>query len=176
MRTALLFLALSLATIGCRRTVTLSSSSAAATGPDTLITGTVIRSAGTWSAHTSKTSQRLDVTVSGKSISWTMDTEEQNPGGGSSGGTSTSGMTLSSPTDPWFIFVQSPTKLWFFNGSSELTYSLSDGGGSRSGPAIHASKLQPTNEKIPTDLIPELPPELQKLFPPVKPKTERKSF
>jgi hypothetical protein len=32
--------------------------------------------------------------------------------------------------------------------------SLSDGGGSRGGPAIHAGKLQPTNEKIPTDLIP----------------------
>jgi hypothetical protein len=46
------------------------SSSPVATAPDNLIAGTLIRFAGTWSAHTSKTSQRLDVTVSGNSISW----------------------------------------------------------------------------------------------------------
>ena len=137
MRTLLFLLSLSLAAVGCRRTVTISSSPVA-TAPDTLIAGTIIRSAGTWSAHTSKTSQRLDVTVGGNAISWEAHEEEKLPGGGTSGGTSKSGMTLSSPSDPWFIFVQSPTRLWFFNGSGDLTYSLSDGGGSRSGPAIHA--------------------------------------
>jgi hypothetical protein len=175
MRIALLFLALFLATVGCRRTVTISSSTVA-TAPDTLIAGTFIRSAGSWSAHTSRTSQRLDVTVSGNSISWEVHDEEKLPGGGSSGGTSKSGMSLSSPSDPWFIFVQSPTRLWFFNGTGELSYSLSDGGGSRSGPAIHAGNLQPTNEKIPTELVPQLPPDLQKLFPPVEPQTKRPSF
>jgi hypothetical protein len=175
MRAALLLFALVAGFSSCRRTVTISSSTAA-TAPDTLIAGTIIRSAGTWSAHTSKTSQRLDVTVSGNSISWEVHDEEKLPGGGSSGGTSKSGMPLSSPSDPWFIFVESPTRLWFFNGSGDLTYSLSDGGGSRSGPAIHAGKLQPTNEQIPSDIVPHLPPELQKLFPPVEPESKRPSF
>jgi hypothetical protein len=102
--------------------------------------------------------------------------EEKLPGGGTTAGTNSSGMSLSSPSDPWFIFVESPKRLWFFDGRDELTYSLSDRGGSRSGPAIYSGKLQPTDEKIPTDLILLLPPDLQKQFPPVEPKTERPSF
>ena len=175
MRAALLLLVLVAGFSSCRRTVTHTSSTVATT-PDTLIADTIIRSAGTWSAHTSRASHQLDVTINGTSASWSVKSEEKYPGGGSTGGTSSSGLTLSSPSDPWFIFVESPQKLWFFNGSGELTYSLSDGGGSRSGPAIFSGQLQPTNEKIPTDLIPHLPPDLQKLFPPIEPKTERPSF
>jgi hypothetical protein len=85
-------------------------------------------------------------------------------------------LNLSSPSDPWFIFVESPQRLWFFNGSGELNYNLSDHGGSRGGPAISSGKLLPTNERIPQELIPHLPPELQKLFPPVPPKEDRPSF
>lgn len=175
MRIPLLLLTLSLATLGCRRIVTVTSSTVVTT-PDTLVAGTVIRSAGTWSAHTSTTSQKLDVTLSGTSVSWSVTTEEKFPGGGTSGGSSSSGMSLSSPSDPWFIFVESPQRLWFFDGKGELTYSLSGSGGSRSGPAISSGKLQHTNEKIPSDLILLLPSDLQKLFPPVEPKQERPSF
>lgn len=174
MRAALFFLTLLLATVGCRRTVV--HTTAVATTPDTLIAGTVIRSAGTWSAYTPKGSKRLDVTISGNSISWQVAEEEKLPGGGSTTGTSSSGMSLSSPADPWFIFVESPQRLWFYDGREELTYSLSDRGGSRSGPAIISGELQSTNEKIPADLIPHLPPDWQKLFPPVEPKTERPSL
>ncbi|MCW1925334.1 hypothetical protein OKA05_22430 [Luteolibacter arcticus] len=176
MRIALLLLTFAAASAGCHKTTVTTTSSTVATSPDTLIAGTIIRSAGTWSAHKARTTQKLDVTVSGNSISWTIDTMEQLPGGGSSGGSGSSGMTLSSPTDPWFIFVESPRHLWFFNGTTDLTYSLSDGGGSRSGPAIHAGKLMPTNEKIPPDLVRQLPPDLQKQLPPVPPKEERPSL
>ena len=108
MRTALLLLTLSLATIGCRKTVTYTSSTAVTIAPDTLITGMVIRSAGTWSAHTPKSSQQLDVTVSGNSISCSVRREEKLPSGLTSGGTDSRGMELSAPSDPWFIFVESP--------------------------------------------------------------------
>lgn len=175
MRIAFLLLTLSLATIGCRKSITYSTS-AAVTTPDTLVKGTIIRSAGTWSAHSPKGSQTLEVTVSGTSISWEITSEEKHPGGGSSSGTGSSGMTLSAPSDPWFIYVETPQRLWFFDGKDALSYSLSDNGGSRSGPAIFVGKLQPTNEKIPRDLIPHLPAEMQKLFPPVEPKETRRSF
>ena len=175
MRIALLFLTLFLSPLGCRKTVTYTSSTVVTT-PDTLVAGTVIRSAGNWSAHTAKGSQKLDVTLSGNSVSWSVTSEEKFPGGGTTGGSSSSGMSLSSPSDPWFIFVESTQRLWFFDGKGDLTYSLSGSGGSRSGPAISSGKLLPTNEKIPTDLVPHLPPDLQKLFPPVEPKQERPSF
>lgn len=175
MRIGLLLLTLSLATLGCRRTITVTSSTTVTT-PDTLITGMVIRSAGTWSAHTATTSQKLDVTVSATSVSWSVAKEEKLPGGGTGGASGSSGLSLSSPSDPWFIFVESPQRLWFFNGSGDLNYNLSDHGGSRGGPAIASGKLLPTDEKIPADLILLLPPDLQKLFPPVEPKTERPSF
>ena len=175
MRIGLLLLTLSLATLGCRRTATVTSSSTVTT-PDTLIAGTVIRSAGSWSAHTATTSHKLDVTVSGNTVSWEVNSEEKLPGGGTGGGSGSSGMSLSAPSDPWFIYVESPQRYWFFDGTGALTYSLSGSGGSRGGPAMVSGKLLPTDEKIPQDLIPLLPPDLQKLFPPIEPKTERPSF
>ncbi|MEK7949869.1 hypothetical protein [Luteolibacter soli] len=175
MRIPLLLLTLTLATIGCRKVVT-TTSSPAVTTPDTLIAGMVIRTAGTWSAHTKTTTNKLAVTVSPSSVSWEVTKEEKLPGGGSGGASGSSGLSLPSPTAPWFIFVESPQRLWFFNGTSDLNYNLSDHGGSRGGPAISAGKLLPTDEKVPTDLILLLPPDLQKQFPPIPPKTDRPSF
>lgn len=175
MRIGLLLLTLSLASPGCRRTVTITSSTSVTT-PDTLIAGMVIRSAGTWAAHTATTSQKLDITVSGNSVSWTVSSEEKLPGGGTGGGEGSSGMALSSPSDPWFVYIESPQRLWFFDGKGDLTYSLTGSGGSRGGPAMSSGKLLPTDEKIPAEITPLLPADLQKLFPPIEPKTKRPSF
>jgi hypothetical protein len=174
MRAALVLLALAATSLGCRKS--LVHTSVAATKPDTLIAGTVINAPGTWTASTPRGSRKLDVTVSGTSVSWSITSEEKHPGGGSSSGSSSSGMTVSSPSDPWFIFVESPTRLWFCNGKNELNYSLSDGGGSRSGPAIFSGQRHPTAEVIPLALVPHLPPDMQKLFPPVEPPAKRPSF
>lgn len=159
---------------GCRKTV--HRTSTVSTVPDTLIAGTVINSAGTWSANSPKGSQHLKVTVSGTSISWSLETREIHPGGGSSGGSSSSGMSLSSPSDPWFIFVESPQRLWFCDGKDQLSYSLSDGGGSRSGPAIFSGQLQPTTEVIPPEIAPHLPAGIRNLLPPVDPVEKRPSI
>lgn len=159
---------------GCRKTV--HRTSTVSTVPDTLIAGTVINSAGTWSANSPKGSQHLKVTVGGTSISWSLDTREMLPGGGSRGGSSSSGMSLSSPSDPWFIFVESPQRLWFCDGKDKLSYSISDGGGSRSGPAIFAGKLQPTTEVIPPEIAPHLPAGIRNLLPPAEPVEKRPSI
>lgn len=162
------------AATGCRKTV--HRTTTISTVPDTLIAGTLINSAGTWSANTPKGSQHLEVTVSGTSISWSLKIREMHPDGGSSGGSSSSGMSLSSPSDPWFIFVESPQRLWFFDGKDRLTYSISDGGGSRSGPAIFSGQLQPTTEVIPPEIAPHLPAGLRNLLPPAKPVETRPSL
>ncbi|MCW1886474.1 hypothetical protein OKA04_17180 [Luteolibacter flavescens] len=175
MRVALLVLAFVAGSVGCRRSVTVTTSMTTSTA-NTLTPGLVINSAGSWSATHSKGSESLDISVSGTDITWTLTSTENLPGGASSSGSGSSGITLTSPSDPWFVYVDSPQELWFFNGTTELTYSLSSNGGSSSGPAIHAGKLLPIKEKVPAGLVPHLPANLQKLFPATEPEEPRPSL
>ncbi len=163
------------AATGCRKVV--HRTSAVLIVPDTLVAGTVINSAGTWSANTPDGSQHLVVTVSGTSISWSLETREMHPGGGSSSGSSSSGMSLSSPSDPWFIFVESPQRLWFFNGKDGLDYRFrSPDGGSEGGTSIFSGELHTASPPVPNELVPHLPPELRKLLPHVTPSGKRPSL
>jgi len=162
----------------CRKTL-IHPSFSRSTVPDTLIPGTVINSAGSWSASTSKGSTKLDVSVNGTSINWTIFTEEKLGKFGSSGGTSGSGMSLSSPTDPWFVFVESPSRLWMFDGENDLSYRFqSNGGGSGGGQGIVIvnGTLLPGGPPVPRDLVLQLPPGLQKLFPHVEHAGKRPSL
>lgn len=173
MRAFLTLFLLAVITTGCRRTVVHTSASAS-TGPDTLITGTVIQSAGSWTASTLKGSTKLEISVSGNSFNWTI-TSEQN--GGEFGTRSTSGMGLLSPTDPWFVFVESPSRLWMCNGTNELSYKFENPGGEGSGGfCIYDGKLQSDGPPIPSGLVPHLPPDLRKLFPNVEPAGTRPSI
>src|SRR5690606_251021 len=98
------------------------------------------------------------------------------PGGSSSGGYGNS-IPLPAAATAWFIFVESPDRLWFFNGSSKLTFHHSDtGSGVSSGPAIVDGKLRPDSPPIPAELLPRLPAELQKLIPTEPPPVELPSF
>jgi hypothetical protein len=172
---ALLYgLLITAAATGCRKTTVHTSTVSSA--PDTLIAGTVIKSSGSWTARTPKGSTKLEVTVSGNSVNWTISTEEKIGRFGSSSGSSSSGTSLSSPSDPWFVFVESPQRLWFFNGKDQLSYTVSDGGGSRSGPAILSGQLQPTTEVIPPEIAPHLPAGIRSLLPPVEPVEKRPSI
>lgn len=160
----------------CRKTV-IHTSSSSSTGPDTLIPGTVVNAAGSWSANTSKGSTKLDVSVSGTSINWTIITEEKIGKFGSSSGSSGSGMSLSSPTDPWFVFVESPSRLWMFDGKDQLAYRFqNNGGGSGGGQSIFDGKLLSGSPPVPRDLVLQLPPDLKKLFPHVEPAGKRPSL
>ena len=160
---------------GCRKST--SHTSTLSGGPDTLIAGTVIKSAGTWSASSSKGSTKLDLSVSGTSIHWTITTEEKIGKFGSSGGSSGSGMSLSSPADPWFVFVETPSRFWMFDGKDELAYRFqNDGGGSGGGQSIFNGKLLPGSPPVPREVVLQLPPELQKQFPHVEPAGKRPSL
>jgi hypothetical protein len=160
---------------GCRKST--SHTSTLSGGPDTLIAGSVIKSAGTWSASSSKGSTKLDLSVSGTSIHWTITTEEKIGKFGSSGGSSGSGMSLSTPTDPWFVFVESRSRLWMFDGKDELTYKIqNDGGGSGGGQSIFSGKLLSGSPPVPREVVLQLPPELQKQFPHVEPAGKRPSL
>jgi hypothetical protein len=160
---------------GCRKST--SHTSTLSGGPDTLIAGTVIKSAGSWTARTPQGSKKLDLTVSGTSVHWTITTEEKIGKFGSSGGSSSSGMSLSTPTDPWFVFVESRSRLWMFDGKDELTYKIqNDGGGSGGGQSIFNGKLLPGSPPVPREVVLQLPPELQKQFPHVEPAGKRPSL
>ena len=162
---------------GCRKSTTHTSTLSA--GPDTLIAGTVIKSAGSWTARTPQGSTKLDLTVSGTSVNWTIFTEEKIGNFGASGGSSSSGsgMGLSSPADPWFVFVETPSRFWMFDGKDELAYRFrNDGGGSGGGQSIFNGKLLPGSPPVPRELVLQLPPELQKQFPHVEPASKRPSL
>jgi hypothetical protein len=160
---------------GCRKST--SHTSTLSAGPDTLIAGTVITSSGSWTARTPKGSTKLDLTVSGTSINWSITTEEKIGNFGSSSGSSASGMSLSSPSDPWFVFVESPQRLWFFDGKDELSYSIRNpGGGGSGGQSIFDGTLLSGSPAVPRELVLQLPPDLKKLFPPVEPAGKRPSL
>jgi hypothetical protein len=160
---------------GCRKST--SHTSTLSAGPDTLVAGTVIKSAGSWTARTPQGSTKLDLTVSGTSVNWTVTTEEKIGTFGSSGGSSASGMSLSSPTDPWFVFVESRSRLWMFDGKDELTYRFqNEGGGSGGGQSIFNGKLLSGSPPVPRELVLQLPPDLQKQFPHVEPAGKRPSL
>lgn len=168
-------LLISTAATACRKST--SHTSTLSAGPDTLITGTVINAAGSWSARTPKGSTKLDLSFSGTSINWTITTEEKIGKFGSSSGSSGSGMSLSSPTDPWFVFVESPSRLWMFNGKDQLAYRFqNNGGGSGGGQSIFNGKLLSGSPQVPRELVLQLPPDLQKLFPHVEPAGKRPSL
>lgn len=175
MRALLFFLSLAVLTAGCRKSATRTSTGS--TAPSTLIPGLLIKSPGSWTATTSQGSTTLDITVHGTTVDWSVTSEVKVGKFGSSSGTSSSGISLSSPADPWFAFVESSSRLWFFDGKDELTYSLRNpNGGGQGGTSIYGGRLAPGSPPVPPDLVPHLPPELQKLFPHVTPATKRPSL
>jgi hypothetical protein len=175
MRTLLTLAFLAIAATGCRKAATRTSTVRIAS--DTLIAGTVIRSAGSWSASTPQGSTKLDLSVRGTSVNWTITNEQKIGNYGSSSGSSGSGMSLSSPSDPWFVFVESPSRLWFFDGKDQLNYQIRhSGGGGNGGTSIQSGKLRPDSPPVPGELVHQLPPDLQKLFPHVEPPGKRPSL
>lgn len=144
--------------------------------PNTLFAGTFIDKAGTYTHTDAKGGSKLDLSTGGTAINWTLEISRNLPGGASTGGCSQSGMSLDAATDPWFVYVETPLRIWIFDGTKELNYSLHDDGGSRAGPAIFDGKLQYSDHKVPDDVIRKLPTELQKLFPPLAPAGPRPSI
>ena len=143
---------------------------------NTMSAGMFINAPGNYHHSERATTHDLDISQSGLNISWSLSRSESLPHGGSSGKGGSSGMQVKAPGDPWFIFVESPGSYWICNGSDRLDYHLSDEHGTTGGSGVHDGKVQPSSPKPPDELIPRLPPEMQKLFPPVEPPRKRPSI
>jgi hypothetical protein len=159
------------AATACRKTSTTASSTVAA--PDTLIPGTFITTSGSFTRTEGRTIHTLDVIQSGTSLSLDYRYREEMPSGGTSGSSSANGSSISSPTDPWFIYVESPERFWLFDGKSELRTFHPEG---TTGPVISSGNLDRSDATVPAEVILRLPAELQKLLPPVEPPAKRPSL
>ena len=161
-----------LASTACRKTSTTGSSATAT--PDTLIPGSFITTSGTFTHTGGMTTRSLDITrSSGRSLSLSYRYLEEMPSGGTSGSTSTNHTSISSPSDPWFIYVESPERFWLFDGKSVLRTFHPEG---TTGPVISSGKLDRSDANVPADVILRLPAELQKLLPSVEPLVKRPSL
>ena len=174
MKFILFILAFALSAIACRKhTMTVSAVPATS---NTLVAGTFIDCAGTYTHAVGAITHEVTVTPAPTAVTLLQTIREQHGMGGSS---SSSGhaIQLADPSMPWFVFVERPGRLWFFNGKDQLDYDVkSPGGGGSSGPAIASGQLRPNTPPIPPDLIPRLPAELRKLLPAVEAPADRPSF
>ena len=158
----------------CSRRTVVSAPRAAA--PNTMSAGMFIDKPGVYHFGDHADTHDLDVNLSGQDLGWSASSSRSLPGGGSSRSTSGGGMRIPAAGDPWFIFVEAPGSYWICNGRDRLDYDLRDGHGSNGGTAVHDGKLIPSAPKVPVDLIPRLPAEMQKLLPAVEPPQKRPSI
>jgi hypothetical protein len=161
-----------LASTACRKTSTTRSSTLAT--PDTLIPGAFITTSGKFTHTEGMTLHLLDVTQSGTSLSLQYRSQKTLPSGGTTGSMKQGSTSISSPTAPWFIYVESPERFWCSDGRSELSIFYADD--DIIGPVFLAGKLHCLGPDIPPEVILRLPPDLQKLLPPVKPVENRPSL
>jgi hypothetical protein len=165
-------LVIAVAAPACRKSVS-SVSSTVSIAPDTLIPGSFITASGTFNHFERMTIHTLDVTQSGTSLSLDYRYREEMPSGGTSGSTSSNRSSISSPTGPWFIYVESPERFWLFDGKSVLRTFHPEG---TTGPVISAGKVGRSDAMVPAEVILRLPAEMQKLLPPVEPPVKRPSL
>lgn len=147
-----------------------------APGPNTLLPGTFLDTPGHWSFYESDWGVELTVTASDTSLGWELLSQEAAPGGGRSNGVGTGGFNLPAAGAAWFVYVESPRKLWFFNSRDELYYQFRDDSGSRGAPAISGGQLQEPHPPVPAELVARLPEDLRKLLPAAPPPVGKPSF
>jgi hypothetical protein len=132
--------------------------------PSTLISGNFITTSGSYTHGDSNVTHELELNHAGRAVHWSHSVSLHSPST-SGGGSSSSSMSLSSPTDPWFVFVEVPERLWFFNGKDTLFCRLTEGASTRAVEAISGGVLDPASEPIPAEVVSRLPAELQKIVP-----------
>jgi hypothetical protein len=158
-----------LASTACRKTSTSGSSTVAT--PDTLAPGAFITTSGRFTRTEGKITHTLDVTQSGTSLSLEYSSSEELPSGGTTGDMMGGRTSVSSPTDPWFGYVETPQRFWYFDGKSELSIlRMFD---DSSGRVISAGKVEWPDAKVPPAVVLRLPDDMKKLLPPVEPDVKR---
>jgi hypothetical protein len=151
------------------------------TSPPTAVAGYLITSAGPWTVITPEGPKKLEISASHTPGTATIkNSAKQHTSGSISVSISSTislSMSLSSPADPWFVFVESPSRFWFFDGKDEMDYLiLTPGRGTKAGGSIHWGRLSSSSEPVPKELIPHLPADLRSLFPEVEDHGKRPSI
>lgn len=151
---------------GCTRRVVTYSSASSVTTPNTLVAGTFITGSGSWTHRQGSIGQELEVHASSSDVVWSYNFSSFTPhGSSSSGSTGTSKPIADKGKAPWFIYVESPDRFWFFDGKTELTLQQSNGSNLSDSRVISKGKLLEEAEQVPADLIPRLPADMQALLP-----------
>lgn len=138
-------------------------------GPNTMDAGTVITAPGSYYFADSEGERHLTVTSASLAVHCTFETTDNHPDGSRRSGTAVMPIALKAAGDPWFIYVESKDRLWFFNANGDLDYHVQSSGTSESGRAVSDKQLRKEAPKVPAELIRRLPDELKQLFPSVPP-------
>lgn len=133
---------------------------------NTLVEGTFITSSGIWSYRRGNDGRDLTMTVAGKDVTWHYNQTTYKPSGGrSSGGSGYSKVIANKGTAPWFLYVESPERLWFFDGKDELAVLQGRNYHLNETRVLTRGKLQGEAEQVPAELFARLPAESQALLP-----------
>lgn len=160
-----------LAGTACRRSAPAPTPPAATTG--LMDPGSFITKPGTLHYLATHTHIQLDLKQSGGRVDWNFHYLRPSTGSRTYG----SGMALPTPDcQTWFLYMEDDTTFWMYDGGSVLRYYSLEDSGPKSGSVMRDGKLEQGDRKPPDDVILKLPPEQQKLFPPLPTPAKRPSI
>jgi len=154
-----------LASTACRKTSTTRSSTIAT--PDTLIPGTFINSPGTYHGREGRYTRTIKLSLTGNQVGWILTTEVTGTREATESNTSSSFLPLSSPADPWFVYVESPGRLWLCDGHANLyaNFIRSDGEDEHR-QLVNMGRLSPVDKlPVPKPVFDRLPEALRRILP-----------
>ena len=163
----LLCLSLSLlASTACRKTSTARSSTA--TTPDTLIPGTFITSPGEYHGREGRYTRSIKLSLTGNQVGWTVTNDAIGPGDAAGRhASSSSWLALSSPADPWFVYVESPGRLWLCDGHANLYANfIGNTGDNEYLQLVNSGRLTPAKPlPVPKPVFDRLPESIRRILP-----------
>jgi hypothetical protein len=145
---------------GCRRAFMPHPPSGSSSG--NMPPGTFITKAGHYYQNSGIRNVTINITTNPTgAITCTFRSTNYRSGGS---GTSSSTITLPTPSSPWFIFVEDDLNYWIFDGQKKLDHLAAEGGAS-SETVIDDAKLTGSASGVPTEVAARLPEDLRKLLP-----------
>jgi hypothetical protein len=154
-----------LASTACRKTSSARSSTVAT--PDTLIPGTFITSPGDYHGREGRYTRTIKLSPSGTQMSWILTTEVTGTREATESSSSVSGMALSSATDPWFVYVESPGRLWLWDGHANLYAAfIGKNGNNDYHQPVGGGRLSPVDPlPVPKPVFDRLPESIRRILP-----------
>ena len=154
-----------LAGSACRKTSTTRSSTAAT--PDTLIPGTFITSPGDYHGREGRYTRTIKLSPAGTQMGWSLTTEVTGTREATESQSSSSYLILSSPADPWFVYVESPGRLWLCDGHANLYANfIGNTGNNEHLQLVNSGRLSPIDQlPVPKPVFDRLPEPIRRILP-----------